>query len=78
MARKPEKALSRRKFVIKLSEDPLVQWMEKCLNVATLPQSTRAIICELLKLEQNIEPHERLETKKEEKFVLFAHVNGAK
>ncbi|GFW56522.1 hypothetical protein TNCV_1862321 [Trichonephila clavipes] len=37
---------------------------KKRINVSTLPRSIRAIICELLKLEQNIEPPEQLKTKK--------------
>ncbi|GFR04058.1 uncharacterized protein TNCT_381121 [Trichonephila clavata] len=61
MARKSEKALFGRKFTIKLSED--APWLKKCLNVCTLPRSTTTIICELLKLEQNVEPPEQLETK---------------
>ncbi|GFQ80290.1 uncharacterized protein TNCT_609301, partial [Trichonephila clavata] len=65
MIRKSEKALSRRKFAIKLNEDLLVPWMKKCLNISTLPRSTR--ICELLKLKQNIEPPEQSETKNKKK-----------
>ncbi|GFR09571.1 hypothetical protein TNCT_194091 [Trichonephila clavata] len=64
MAGKCEKASSRRKFVIKLSEDLLAQWMKKRQNVATLCRSTRPIICEILKSEQNIELPEQLEIKK--------------
>ncbi|GFR02624.1 uncharacterized protein TNCT_234551 [Trichonephila clavata] len=71
MARKSEKVLSRRKFVIKLSEDLLAQRMEKRLNVATLPRSTRAVICELVKLEQDIEPPGQSKTKKKKKNLCF-------
>ncbi|GFQ68425.1 hypothetical protein TNCT_465931 [Trichonephila clavata] len=73
-----EKALSRRKFTIRLSEVLLVQLMEKPLNVAILPRSTKNIICELLKLEQNNGPTETLKAKEKGKCVLFAHVSGVK
>ncbi|GFR13327.1 transposase [Trichonephila clavata] len=73
-ARKSEKVLSRRKFAIKLSENLTVQWMEKRLNVTTLVQSTRAIICELMKLEQTLNHRNNRKLKK--KNVLFAHKSG--
>ncbi|GFV82623.1 uncharacterized protein TNCV_1618521 [Trichonephila clavipes] len=66
MARKSEKALFGRKFAIKRSEDLLAPWLKKRIHVSTLPGSTRIIMCELLKLEQNIEPPEQLETKNRE------------
>ncbi|GBL77142.1 hypothetical protein AVEN_12774-1 [Araneus ventricosus] len=64
MARKSEKALSRKKFAIKLSEDLLAPWMKKCLNIPTLPQSTRTIIRELVKLDLNIQPPKQSDSKK--------------
>ncbi|GFV46291.1 uncharacterized protein TNCV_3231801 [Trichonephila clavipes] len=66
MARKSDKALFGRKFSIKLSEDLLVPWLKKRINVSTLPRSAKTIICELLKLVQNIEPPKQLETKNRE------------
>ncbi|GFU91440.1 uncharacterized protein TNCV_2542081 [Trichonephila clavipes] len=63
MARKSEKALFGRKFAIKLSDGLLAPWLKKRINVSPLPRSTKTIICELLKLEQNIEPPEQMETK---------------
>ncbi|GFQ88638.1 uncharacterized protein TNCT_354451 [Trichonephila clavata] len=71
MARQSEKALSRRKFTIKLYEDLITPWMEKRLNESPLPRSTRTIICEIFKFEQNIEPPEQLETKKKKKVCAF-------
>ncbi|GBN21813.1 hypothetical protein AVEN_90805-1 [Araneus ventricosus] len=64
MARKSEKALSRKKFTVKLSEDLLAPWMKKRLNVPTLPRSTGTIIRELLKLDLNIQPPEQSDSKK--------------
>ncbi|GFW91058.1 jerky-like protein [Trichonephila clavipes] len=61
MARKSGKALFGRMFAIKLSEDLLALWLKKRIHVPTLPGST--IVCELLKLEKNIEPPEQLKTK---------------
>ncbi|GFW24086.1 uncharacterized protein TNCV_4951301 [Trichonephila clavipes] len=66
MARKSEKVLFRRKFAIKLSEDLHTPWLKKRVNASTLPRSTSTIIRELLKLKQNIEPPEQLETKNRE------------
>ncbi|GFQ98878.1 hypothetical protein TNCT_290351 [Trichonephila clavata] len=71
MAPKFEKALSGGKFAIKLCKDLLAPCMKKGLNVSTLPRSTRTIICELLKLEQNTEPPEQSETKTTGIIVLF-------
>ncbi|GFX74540.1 uncharacterized protein TNCV_3214271 [Trichonephila clavipes] len=65
MACKSEKVLFGRKFAIKPSEDLLAPWLKNRINVSTLPRLTRTIICELLKLEQNTEPPELLETKRE-------------
>ncbi|GFV46020.1 uncharacterized protein TNCV_2200301 [Trichonephila clavipes] len=66
MARKFEKALFGRKFAIKLRENLLAPWLQKLINVSTLPLSTWTPISELLKVEQNNEPHEQLETKSRE------------
>ncbi|GFX59047.1 hypothetical protein TNCV_3814811 [Trichonephila clavipes] len=67
MTRKSKKALSGRKFSIKLNKDLLAQWLKKLLNVATLPRSTRTIICELLRLELNIKQSEQSKTLKKRK-----------
>ncbi|GFV04280.1 down syndrome cell adhesion molecule-like protein Dscam2 [Trichonephila clavipes] len=55
-----------------LVASPLVR-LKKGINVSTLPRSTRTIICEHLKLEQNIEPPEQLEAKSGES-APFTHV----
>ncbi|GFR09555.1 hypothetical protein TNCT_537041 [Trichonephila clavata] len=74
MARKPEMALARHTFAKKLRGDFLAPWLKERLHVSTFSRSTRTIICELLKLEHNIEPPKQLGTKKV-KFVLFARVS---
>ncbi|GFV16902.1 uncharacterized protein TNCV_4365021 [Trichonephila clavipes] len=66
MARESEKVLLGRKFAIKLSGDLLAPLLKKHINVSTLPRSTRTIIWELMKLEQDIESPEELETKNKE------------
>ncbi|GFX27015.1 hypothetical protein TNCV_803151 [Trichonephila clavipes] len=63
LPRKSEKAISRRKFAITLSEDLIAAWTEKHLNASPLLRLKETIIYELLKLEQNIEPPEPSETK---------------
>ena len=64
VARKIEKPLSRKKFPLKLSTDLLAPWMKKRLDVPTLPRSTRTIIYELLKLENENELPEQIESTK--------------
>ncbi|KFM64421.1 hypothetical protein X975_17791, partial [Stegodyphus mimosarum] len=56
---KSEKALSRKKFAMQLSEGVLAPWMKEHYNISTLLRPTRTIIRKLLKLDLNIQPPER-------------------